>query len=240
MCWISIVVIFDCSKLVKWSHVALGAIASIIICTFWCFSPDVLAHGQTIVPEVGSVALGVMACFSLNKYIQDPRCSQAFSAGAFLGLALLTKLTWLTGLATFPLTALMCGIWLKKDLQSREHWRRCLDCGLMITTAIIVLNAGYFFEENGTKLRDYEFCSQQLGGAGCNALNLGNRFYAKQAWGFSDPLPKNYVLGIDYLKYEVEEKKWSFLLGEWRFGSWWYYYIFTTLVKTPLATLIGR
>ena len=52
-------------------------------------------------------------------------------------------------------------------------------------------------------------------------------------------IPKNYLQGIDYLKYEVERKYPSFLLGEWKTGSWWYYYLFTTLVKTPEATLIA-
>ena len=53
------------------------------------------------------------------------------------------------------------------------------------------------------------------------------------------PLPRDYVLGIDYLKFEVEAKKWSFLMGEWKFGSWPYYYIMTTLFKTPEPTLLA-
>jgi hypothetical protein len=38
---------------------------------------------------------------------------------------------------------------------------------------------------------------------------------------------------------EVEQKYWSFLLGEWKKGSWPHYYLMTTLLKTPEPTLLG-
>ncbi len=68
-------------------------------------------------------------------------------------------------------------------------------------------------------LREYEFCSVALGGPGCNAQNVGNRF-AISVLGNVPVLFPELLLGMDFLKYEVEEKKWSFLLGEWKYGSW--------------------
>jgi hypothetical protein len=52
-------------------------------------------------------------------------------------------------------------------------------------------------------------------------------------------VPQNFLLGIDYLKYEVEAKRWSFLMGEWKLGSWPHYYVMTTLYKTPEPTLLA-
>ena len=79
-----------------------------------------------------------------------------------------------------------------------------------------------------------------LGGDGEDGSSeLGNRF-SGSGWGWIPvPLPKNYVLGIDYLKHEVEEKMWSFLDGEWKHGSWSHYYVMTTLYKTPELTLLA-
>ena len=225
--------------LTLWVWQVFGSLSGNVACAFWCFSPDVLAHGQTIVPDVGSVAIGIVACYFFWNYILIPSTQRAVIAGLGLGVALLTKLTWITGLVTLPLTALICAwIW-RRELPKRSTHNRALDCGLMVITALGVLNAGYLFEGTGTSLRDYKFCSATLGGLSANARTHGNRFRTNWSGHLPVPLPKNYVSGIDYLKHEVEEKKWSFMLGEWRIGSWTHYYCVTTLLKTPEATLLA-
>lgn len=87
-------------------------------------------------------------------------------------------------------------------------------------------------------LGEFRFCSSTLGGPDANLTVPRNRF--EQTWlaGVPVPFPRNFILGIDYLKYEVEEKKWSFLNGEWKHGSWPHYYLLTTLYKTPESTLL--
>jgi len=213
----------------------LGATA----CACWCIAPEILAHGPTIVPDVGSTAIGLIACYGCWNYCHYPSRSTALVVGGLMGLAMLTKLTWLTGLFVFPLTVFACRHFWRRHLPQRSIHASLSDFVTFSAIAMIVLNAGYLFEGTGTRLGHFQFCSEALGGPECNASRLGNRFADMWIAQVPVPFPKNYVLGIDYLKYEVEEKKWSFLLGEWRFGSWWYYYIVTTLVKTPLATLMG-
>jgi hypothetical protein len=78
-----------------------------------------------------------------------------------------------------------------------------------------------------------------LGGIDAGIDRPGNRFTGSVLQYVPVPLPRNYLEGIDFLKYEVENKYWSFLFGNWKFGSWWYYYIVSTCVKTPIATLLG-
>ena len=51
------------------------------------------------------------------------------------------------------------------------------------------------------------------------------------------PLPMNYLLGIDLMKREYEGKMWSYLRGEWRYGRWWYYYLYALAIKEPLGDL---
>jgi hypothetical protein len=107
------------------------------------------------------------------------------------------------------------------------------------TVAIFLLNLGYLFSGTFTRLGDYEFCSQFFGGHEASPSKLGNRFADSILSPLPVPLPKDFVLGVDFLRHEVETKYWSFLMGEWKFGSWWYYYCISTLVKTPLPTLIA-
>ncbi len=225
--------------LTKWSAKTLSGTSWCVVCIFFTFSPDILAHSQTIVPDVSAMTCGVCASLMFWRFSVMPKLTCALVAGLCLGVALLTKHTWITGIATFPFTLCLLVVLRFADYESQQF--ALYGCKLVasITIAVVVLNAGYLFKGSGTELRNYEFLSEALGGPIHNGFGNKNRFRTSNLGQVPVPLPKDYVLGIDYLKYEVEQKKWSFLLGEWRYGSWWYYYIVTTLVKTPLATLIG-
>jgi hypothetical protein len=217
----------------------LGRTAAVVACAFSFTAPDVLAHGTTICPDVGAGAIGLWACVSAFNYLHDPCSKSALWAGQVLGFAMLAKLPWLTAALTLPIMALVCLLLFWQYLPERTWQRRSTDLLLFCCIALLTLNAGYLFEETFQPLGEYEFCSEMLGGEGCNASVHGNRFENTWLANVPVPVPRNYLLGIDYLKYEVEEKKWSFLNGEWKFGSWPYYYVMTTLYKTPEPTLVG-
>jgi hypothetical protein len=216
-----------------------GMRAAAMSCVLWMASPNLLAHAPTILPDVGAVSLGLLACFAAWKYLHDPDVGSAFLAGLALGLALLTKLTWITALVTLPATAAICLWLLAGKLPGRGWRRRCGDLLVFWIVTLYVLNTGYAFEGSLTPLGEYEFCSETLGGEGSNRHVHGNRFAESWLAAVPVPLPRNYVLGIDYLKMEVEQKRWSFLLGEWKHGSWPHYYLMTTLIKTPEPTLLA-
>ncbi len=230
--------IFGCLVLSFWIWKVFGVLAANVACVFWCFSPEILAHAQTVVPDVAATSFGIVASFTLWSYLVKPNVVNSYFVGIGLGLAMLTKLTWLSGMVSFPATVVFCQCFLK--MHNREVlWKHyILHFILFSSVSILIVNVGYLFEGSGTRLGTFQFCSQTLSGQS-DSSKLGNRFF--EGW-FADlpvPLPKNYLMGIDFLWHETELKKWSFLLGEMRFGSWSYYYILTTLFKTPLATLIG-
>jgi len=168
-----------------------------------------------------------------------PSIVSASFAGIGLGIALLTKLTWVTGFLSLPLAIVLSCLFFHRQQQIRSLYHRALDGCLFVVIALLVLNAGYLFEGFGKKLGEYEFCSEMLGGPGTSSKNTGNRFEESWLKQVPVPVPKNFLLGIDFLRQEVEEKKWSFLLGEWKQGSWPHYYVVTTLLKTPEGMLIG-
>ena len=217
----------------------LGPCAALVLAFYWCLCPNFLANSETIGPDIAAVALGLGACYTCYSYVLSPCLDRALFSGLTFGFALLTKLTWVTGFFIFPIAAAIC-ILVRRSGSPPFSIGVCIrHCFLFFVVALLTLNAGYVFEGSFAPLRSYEFCSEMLGGKGCNFRTLGNRF--KDTWlGYLPiPFPKNYILGIDYLKMEVEQKYWSFLLGEWKKGSWPHYYLITTLLKTPEPTLLG-
>lgn len=235
----SVFLLIGLVALVTWIPKSVGCNYVVLVCAFWAFSPNILAHTPTICPDVGAVAVGVLMSWTFWKYLHGPDYEAAMWSGLALGFALLTKLTWLTAVMTLPLTGAFCVWILRGYLPARTIRQRTGDLLVFWCVALFTLNAGYLFEDTFKPLKEYEFCSEMLGGEGCNARVHGNRFADSWLASIPVPVPRNYLLGIDYLKYEVEEKRWSFLMGEWKFGSWPYYYVLTTLYKTPEPTLLA-
>jgi len=223
--------------LILWSVRTLGARSTVAIAFFWSFSPNVLAHAQTIVPDVGMVATFCVCGYASFHYLMRPNIFSAMFAGITLGIAALSKLTMLTLFLSIPAT--VCLLWWMLERPSRTMKLVCIDLALIWAIALTVINFGYVGENSLVALGDYEFCSETLGGDGARPGNPSNRFADTFVGRLPLPLPQNYVRGIDYLKWEVERKKWSFLMGEWKFGSWPHYYVMTTLFKTPEPTLIA-
>lgn len=226
-------------RLTTWLALIMGGASGLVTLVLVCFCPNILAHAQTIVPDVGATAFGVLAAFAFWRYVHNPNTMCAILAGAALGGALLTKLTWVTAIISLPVTVLLCRMVLQKSLPSRSKLAQTLDLATIWVVALVVLNAGYLFEGSGIQLKHYKFCSHALGGQEASEGQLGNRFQGSLLGELPVPVPRNYVLGIDYLRYEVEHRKWSFLAGEWKLGSWPQYYLVAILLKTPESTLLA-
>jgi hypothetical protein len=218
---------------------SLGIRFPIYACLFLTFCPNFLAHAATIGPDVGAVAMGLVTSVACWRYLHKPAAGSAAVAGGALGLALLTKLTWLTGLLTFPATVLIGWVAFRGKIANRRPAKRVGDLCVFWSLALFTLNAGYLFDGTLVPLGEYEFCSETFGGEGSNIARHGNRF--REGWlaAIPVPFPRDYVLGIDFLRYEVESKRWSFLMGQWRFGGWYHYYLMAVLLKTPVATLVA-
>jgi hypothetical protein len=216
-----------------------GILSGCVFYLFWCASPDVLAHGQTIGPDTIACLLVFFSSFAMARFSREPTAQRAFVCGVVIGVALLSKLTCLMLIPALPVVC--CLTWFISGCPRdyRRLGRLAWGVGLAVFVSLVILNAGYLFDGTGTPLGSYRFCSAALRGEGLDAYGLGSRFSGRWLGEIPVLLPRDYVLGIDYLKFEVEHKMWSFLAGEWRLGSWWYYYVFTTLLKTPLPALLG-
>lgn len=240
----------------SWARELYGDNAGLAAAVLWCFSPNILAHGALITPDAAAAALGAAAAFTFWKWLHDPTWTRCVIAGIVLGIAELTKMTWIV------LFALWLAVWIAWRLSTRhqsdfrtskviatDQHRKCppsqitpapfIQLMVILFSGWYVLNAGYGFAGTFTRLGEYRFVSEALSGADAWQdvdLKGGNRFTESWMAHLPVPLPKDYLKGVDIQKRDFEQDNWSYLAGEWRRGGWWYYYLYGMLVKMPLGT----
>ncbi len=224
----------------RWARELYGVSAGSTALTLWCFSPTVLGYGALITPDLSAAAFGVTAAYAYWRWLRSPSMGWTLVAGVTLGLAELTKMSWVILSALWPV---LWGIWVSRGSKVEGRDEANLDpqpstfnqlgkLAAILVIGLYVLNVGYAFDGTLTRLGEFDFVSQGLSGNefshGETELG-GNRFIGTRA----ERLPRDYVSGLDIQRWEFERGKWSFLRGEWKHGGWWWYYLYAVLVKEP-------
>jgi hypothetical protein len=224
---------------------AAGFVALIL----YAFDPNLLAHGELITADGACTGFGIMAGYAFWRWLKQPTWIRALLAGGALGLAELTKLSWLILFGLWPMLWLLWRRLGPKTVESRES--RCQNAespsqfrivpslpqlAAILGAAVYLINVGYLFEGVCTPLKDFRFVSTALTGLE-HAGKPGNRFRGGLLGELRVPLPKQYLLGIDSQQRDLEDfGQKSYLRGEWKEGGWWYYYLYGLLVKVPCGT----
>ncbi len=214
-----------------WSSRAAGFVS--LVC--WCFSPNLLAHGQLVTPDCAAATFGLGAGYFFWRWLKRATWQRAFMAGLFLGLAELSKTSWIILFGLWPVLWLL---WIRTDDLHRHscRLRSILQLVFLLCLGVYLLNLGYGFDESFTRLRNYTFVSKTLSGREV-AGQPGNRFADSWMGEVPVPVPKQYLLGIDVQKKDLEHYSApSYLRGGWKQGGWWYYYLYAAAVKTPHGT----
>jgi hypothetical protein len=228
----------------RWARELYGGAAGIVALVLWCLCPNVLAYGQILTADAGAAALGVTASYTFWKWLREPAWYRALVAGIVLGLAELTKTTWVV---LFGLWPALWVLWrmgsgfgvqgLGKNRKSHDFCYQALRLIVILGLAVFIINAGYGFEGSGTPLRNYLFVSRPLtGGSDGQPVAFGNRFAKTCVGRMSVPLPRNYVEGIDLQWHDIDRGQPSYLRGRWQDRGWWYWYLYALAVKVPLGT----
>ncbi len=222
-----------------WARDLYGDSSGLLALLLWCFSPNVLAHGALMTPDAGATALGLSANYVFWKWLKFPGWRLALSAGLLLGLTELTKTTWIVLFVLWPCLWLA---WLPRETQpSGKRRSGVLQICAILVLAVYAINAGYGCDGSFERLGNYRFVSTMLkGDASTNSgdESAGNRFAGTWLANVPVPLPREYLLGIDFQRHEFEKKDWSYLRGEWKMGGWWYYYLYALAIKEPLGTWV--
>lgn len=231
-----------------WARELYGAAAGLLALALWCFEPNLLGHGSLITNDVPAASLGLWAGYQFWRWLRVPTWSRAMLAGVALGLAELTKLSWLLLFGLWPALWIFWGIGgalaarcaARTGLISGEtavgsqQWRsKFAQLLVVLALAVYLINVFYAFNGTGKKLSQFQFVSRALTGRDSPGLP-GNRFLGSWLGALRVPLPAEYVQGADLQERDLEHfAQPSFLNGEWKQGGWWYYYLYGLWVKLP-------
>jgi len=213
-----------------WGRIESGNIAAMSVVALYCFSPTVLANASMVTPDTGAALFCAFAVFQVRSWMLRPDLSTTISCGIAFGLAWLTKFTALALFILMPVAILISGHF--RDTAFVLKTLR-LTCVAFIA-AVAFVNAGYIFEGTGERLGSLGFVSNNLKPID-GLAEAPNRFSETAVGRLPVPFPRNFVLGIDTQKRDFEYGFRSYLMGEWKHGGWWYYYLVGFLVKEPIG-----
>jgi hypothetical protein len=110
-----------------WARDLYGRKSGLLAMMLWCFSPSILAHGHLITPDAPAAAVGASAIYCFWKWLRLPNWKLSVFCGLLLGMAELTKATWIVLYAFYPLA------WIAWRLS--ERWRQKMDSADLRTSA---------------------------------------------------------------------------------------------------------
>ena len=214
-----------------------------------------LAYGSLITPDLASVVALLGSTYVFWRWIRDPSWAWSFALGGTIALAILIKSVWLmlpfVFLAIWGAASIKELRFNSNEPERKYATPRlaCLSGGRLVLAfvlALLITNSFYGFQGSLVPLGDFRFVSQKLAGIDGSAIAIpdcpdcepktvasaekGNRFEHGALSGIPVPLPANYLQGIDIQIRDFErgsyDPNWqSYLLGEWKQGGWWYYYV---------------
>lgn len=217
-----------------WAGELFGRKSGLIALTLWCFSPNILTWAAAIGTDGPAASFGVTAGYFFWRSLKNPTLSRALVAGVFLGLAELSKMTWVILFLIWPCIWLTWKFW-----PVRKNPLDVVTLLLVLVVGWFVLNLGYGFRGTFTKLGDFQFYSHVLSAETLldDARDGGNRFRDTILQKIPLPFPRDYVMGADLQRWDFEKGHASYLFGKWSNRGWWYYYLVGFGLKTPIGTL---
>ena len=219
-----------------------GPAAGLVFLALWCVDPLLLGEGATMCPDGAAAALGLVAVYTLRRWLRNPNWPRAATAGVCLGLLPLAKLTWIIAFGLWPL--IWC-LWVLPVYLAKANTRSLplppfRQLGAIVFLGLYALNMGYLFDGTCRPLGRYLFISAIFRGEEVAGTQeppaVGNRFAGTWLGKVSVPLPADFVQGMDTQRYDFERGVPSYLRGQWSDHGWWYYYLYALTIKEPLGT----
>lgn len=221
-----------------WAKSLSGLLGGLLALVLWCFSPFVLGHASLMICDAHASAIAITATYAFRFFLISPNWRLTLLSGGLLGLALLSKLTFLVLLPLWFLAWLIVR-WTDndKDVIKRDTFKVPILFGI----SIFIVNLGYGFDNSFRPLGTFHFHSRALSGMQQPEKAIavgGNRFYDSWMGIVPVPFPEKFVVGIDKQKSDFDRDQLSFLRGKWKIGGWPEYYVYGLTIKMPIGTLV--
>lgn len=197
-----------------------------VVFLFFIIDPLITAYSILINSDLLSGLLLLAIVYHLYKYFKENNHFQFYIACILLGVALVTKHTFLFAI---PLLLLF------SVLTNKKYALKQLLLAFLIL--LLVVNLAFYFQGTGKSLGSYQFLSTTF-------ISLQQKLIFL-SW-LPVPLPYSYVQSIDLLQYHAQlggsiDNTYTgvYLLSKTNLlGGFWYYYFVTAFYKFPVSILI--
>ncbi|MDA8745105.1 glycosyltransferase family 39 protein [Rubripirellula amarantea] len=205
----------------------------LVAAAFWVFQPQIISHGALITNDVPVAATMALFVWCFLRWRDSDKWLWAVASACSLGLACSCKFT---ALILWPIVVGFCLIDLVgRQTMRTQRIRALLQILSFCVLTIFIIGIPYRFASVAKPLEEYSFESKALSGSDF----AGNRFAGTWLGRLPVPLPAQYLLGLDRQQFDFESGLVSYAHGEKSDHGWWWFYLYSMLVKLPAGTLLG-
>jgi Dolichyl-phosphate-mannose-protein mannosyltransferase len=212
--------------------------AAVLAALLWAFNPITLGYGSLVSCDIPAASIGCWAVYCGVNAFRNPSITSIAIFGCMLGLAALTKLTWIL---LFPLAIVIVLLMTTVPKTPAPYGiptttLQKVVSGMLLAflLAWVVILIGYRCEGVFRPLGEYIFVSNLL----TSGIGTGNRFANTFLAHIPVPIPSPMLFGLDQQWQDFDHPRLCYLAGEWQRGGWYYYYFIALLVKLPLGLIL--
>lgn len=199
-------------------------LAALLAGSLWVFQPQVVSHGALIGTDIACSCLILVSLLSLESCVQHGTLKSAVSLGFFAGSAILAKFT---AVILIPLVVFFIA-WYGSATGLRKQISLITS---FILLCLLTIGMPYKYSGCGILLSEFTFSSSLASSIQSDLGGLSNYITL--------PLPKQMVLGMDQQQLDFERGLPSYAAGRRGIHGWWWFYLYSMLVKMPVGTLVA-
>ena len=215
-----------------WAKQLFGREAALLALLLYSLEPNILAHSGLVHTDFGAACFTFITVYSFYRLVQQVSLTHLAFAGFALGLALVTKFSTITLIPILVVLAAFVGI-LQGPIELQLAGVRGRRVSSQVSKLLILCGAmvGMWLLAYGTIWTSYRFGYE-------GPLVPEKRSIERELLGTEETslLPRAYLDGLSHVF--KSSKRYAFLMGERSTDGWWYYFIVTFLLKTPLPLLL--
>jgi len=209
-----------------------GNRVSLLVLTFFAFSPSFLAHGRLVTTDVAATLGFVLATYFWLKFLRKPSLRNIIIAGLILGISLLMKFSLILFLPFSLIITLIYAYLLRNKLRDIFKYSALMLLVWLIGAVFIIWPVYYFHLTNypvAKQLSDSRFILQS------------NRFSSLKSlclWMITKPVLRpfsHYLLGLLMDTQRATSGNTVYFMGMVSASGWKYYFPLVYIMKIPLA-----